>query len=131
MRMATGSSKSGISSSCSFVQEADQIIGDLPKPSIDTGMGLERIAAVLQGVHDNYDTDTFKALIAESGDLTKTATTGAKPGLAPRDRRSPARIELPCRGWRAARERGPRLCVAPDHAPRPCVTRIFWVPRIR
>src|SRR3546814_1689884 len=37
---------------------------------------LERIAAVLQGVHDNYDTDTFKALIAESGELTKTATTG-------------------------------------------------------
>ena len=48
----------------------------LPRPSIDTGMGLERIAAVLQGVHDNYDTDTFKALIAESGALTHTATTG-------------------------------------------------------
>ena len=59
-----------------FVQEADQIIGDLPRPSIDTGMGLERIAAVLQGVHDNYDTDTFKALIAESGALTHTATDG-------------------------------------------------------
>ncbi|WP_298673653.1 alanine--tRNA ligase [uncultured Sphingomonas sp.] len=58
------------------LQEADQIIGDLPKPSIDTGMGLERIAAVLQGVHDNYDTDTFKALIAASGALTHTPTDG-------------------------------------------------------
>jgi len=60
-----------------FVQEADQIVGDLPKPSIDTGMGLERIAAVLQGVHDNYDTDTFKALIAASGEFTRSATDGA------------------------------------------------------
>lgn len=60
-----------------FLQEADTIIGDLPRPSIDTGMGLERIAAVMQGVHDNYDTDTFKALIAASGALTHTATTGA------------------------------------------------------
>ncbi len=59
-----------------FVQEADEIVSDLPRPSIDTGMGLERVAAVLQGVHDNYDTDTFKALIAESGALTGTATTG-------------------------------------------------------
>jgi alanyl-tRNA synthetase len=59
-----------------FLQEADVIVGDLPRPSIDTGMGLERIAAVLQGVHDNYDTDTFKALIAESGALTGAATTG-------------------------------------------------------
>jgi len=50
---------------------------NLPRPSIDTGMGLERIAAVLQGVHDNYDTDTFKALIAASGELTKTPIDGA------------------------------------------------------
>ncbi|KQN93471.1 alanine--tRNA ligase [Sphingomonas sp. Leaf231] len=59
-----------------FVQEADAIVGDLPRPSIDTGMGLERIAAVMQGVTDNYDTDTFKALIAASGAMTHTATTG-------------------------------------------------------
>ena len=59
-----------------YLQENDVQIGELPKPSIDTGMGLERVAAVLQGVHDNYDTDTFKALIAASGALTHTATTG-------------------------------------------------------
>jgi alanyl-tRNA synthetase len=59
-----------------FLQENDIQVGDLPRPSIDTGMGLERIAAVLQGVHDNYDTDTFKALIAASGELTATATFG-------------------------------------------------------
>ncbi|GLI98568.1 alanine--tRNA ligase [Sphingobium sp. BS19] len=58
------------------LQEADEIVSDLPKPSIDTGMGLERIAAVMQGVHDNYDTDTFKALIAESGAISRTATDG-------------------------------------------------------
>ncbi|NCP12201.1 MAG: alanine--tRNA ligase [Sphingomonadales bacterium] len=58
------------------VQEAGVVIGDLPRPSIDTGMGLERIAAVLQGVHDNYDIDLFRALIAESGELTHTATDG-------------------------------------------------------
>ncbi|MEG3180114.1 alanine--tRNA ligase [Sphingomonas sp. LT1P40] len=58
------------------LQENDVIVSDLPKPSIDTGMGLERVAAVMQGVTDNYDTDTFKALIAESGALTHSATTG-------------------------------------------------------
>ncbi|HWH18326.1 MAG TPA: alanine--tRNA ligase, partial [Allosphingosinicella sp.] len=61
-----------------FEQEDNEIVRDLPKPSIDTGMGLERIAAVLQGVHDNYDTDTFKALISASGELTRTDTTGER-----------------------------------------------------
>ena len=42
----------------------------LPRPSIDTGMGLERVAAILQGKHDNYDTDTLRALILASAEAT-------------------------------------------------------------
>jgi alanyl-tRNA synthetase len=61
-----------------YAQEANEIVRELPRPSIDTGMGLERIAAVLQGVHDNYDTDTFKALIAASSELTRTTADGAR-----------------------------------------------------
>jgi alanyl-tRNA synthetase len=49
---------------------------DLPKPSIDTGMGLERIAAVLQGTHDNYEIDLFRALIRASVDATGVAAEG-------------------------------------------------------
>jgi alanyl-tRNA synthetase len=44
---------------------------DLPKPSVDTGMGLERIAALLQGTHDNYETDHFKKLIQSTSDSLK------------------------------------------------------------
>jgi len=50
----------------------------LPKPSIDTGMGLERIAAVLQGVHDNYDTDLMRALIRASADATGVDPDGPR-----------------------------------------------------
>ena len=48
----------------------------LPRPSIDTGMGLERIAAVLQGKHDNYDIDLCRALIAASADASGIAADG-------------------------------------------------------
>ena len=59
-----------------FEQTAGEITGNLPRPSIDTGMGLERVAAVLQGEHDNYDTDTFRALIAASESLTGVKAEG-------------------------------------------------------
>ena len=45
---------------------------DLPKPSVDTGMGLERIAALLQGTHDNYETDHFKKIISSTSEIIKT-----------------------------------------------------------
>ena len=44
---------------------------NLPKPSVDTGMGLERIAALLQGTHDNYETDHFKKIIQSTSDIVK------------------------------------------------------------
>ncbi len=49
---------------------------DLPRPSIDTGMGLERIAAVMQGKHDNYDTDILRALVLASAEASKVAPDG-------------------------------------------------------
>ena len=59
-----------------FEQQDAETRVDLPRPSIDTGMGLERISAVMQGVHDNYDTDLFKALIAASADAANVAADG-------------------------------------------------------
>ncbi len=62
-----------------FMQQerrADSTEVPLPKPSIDTGMGLERTAAILQGVHDNYDVDLFKNLINASVELTGVKPTG-------------------------------------------------------
>src|SRR6476469_6228481 len=59
-----------------YEQAAGEIVSELPRKSIDTGMGLERIAAVLQGVHDNYDIDLFRGLIAASEELTHTRAEG-------------------------------------------------------
>jgi alanyl-tRNA synthetase len=59
-----------------FEQHAGGARTDLPRPSIDTGMGLERIAAVLQGTHDNYGIDLFRALIGAIAELTKVSPDG-------------------------------------------------------
>jgi alanyl-tRNA synthetase len=55
-----------------FERSADGKLTPLPKPSVDTGMGLERIAAVMQGVHSNYDIDVFKSLIRAAAELADT-----------------------------------------------------------
>ncbi len=59
-----------------FERQQDQTKKQLPKPSIDTGMGLERMAAVMQGVHDNYDIDLFQNLIQASVDETGVKAKG-------------------------------------------------------
>ncbi|HWM61027.1 MAG TPA: alanine--tRNA ligase [Rhizomicrobium sp.] len=59
-----------------FEQVDEKTRLDLPKPSIDTGMGLERIAAILQGVTNNYDVDLFRHLIAASESASGVASTG-------------------------------------------------------
>jgi alanyl-tRNA synthetase len=62
-----------------FMQYEQQANGDrssLPRPSIDTGMGIERVAAVMQGVHDNYDIDLFKALIGAAAAATGVDVQG-------------------------------------------------------
>ena len=56
-----------------FEQVASDERINLPKPAVDTGLGLERMAAVLQGVHDNYETDLFKALIGAVEEATGVA----------------------------------------------------------
>ena len=91
---------------------------DLPRPSIDTGMGLERIAAVMQGVHDNYDIDLFHHLIEASEEATGTRATG--------DRQASHRViadHLRASAFLIAdgvlpSNEGARLRAAPHHAPR-------------
>jgi alanyl-tRNA synthetase len=55
-----------------YDRSADGVLVPLPKPSVDTGMGLERVAAVMQGVDSNYDIDLFKALIRAAAEITGT-----------------------------------------------------------
>jgi alanyl-tRNA synthetase len=55
-----------------YDRASDGVLVPLPKPSVDTGMGLERVAAVMQGVHSNYDIDLFRSLIRSAAEVTGT-----------------------------------------------------------
>ena len=61
-----------------YNRDADGKLTPLPRPSVDTGMGLERLAAVMQGVHSNYETDLFQGLIEAAAEATKTDDLGSK-----------------------------------------------------
>ena len=90
-----------------FDRDASGKLNPLPKPSIDTGMGLERVAAVLQGVISNYDTDLFMPLIERAAELTGTLSAQLSSK------------ELKTRGLsrqRAASIRRHRCAVIADHS---------------
>ena len=91
----------------------------LPRPSIDTGMGLERIAAVLQGKLSNYDTDLLAPIIDRAAELFgKSVRRGrARRHRAAHQCRPCPRHCVPDSRRRDALERRPRLCAAQNHAP--------------
>ena len=104
-----------------FDRQADGTLKPLPAPSIDTGMGLERITAVIQGKLSNYDTDLFTPLLAPSATRAGNAVwrhDGAGRRVDARRRRPHARHDVP--DWRRRRpvERRARLRAAEDHAAR-------------
>jgi len=59
-----------------FNRQADGTMQALPKPSVDTGMGLERVAAVMQGVHNNYEIDLFTGLLEAAASVLQIKNTG-------------------------------------------------------
>ena len=104
-----------------FDRSADGTLTPLPKPSVDTGAGLERIAAVMQGEDDNFHTDVFLPLIDRVGRAGGDALRPGRPtnrGVVPRARRPRAGGELPAGRRRVSQQRGPRLRAPPHPAPR-------------
>ena len=104
-----------------FERSADGTLTPLPAPSIDTGMGLERITAVLQNKDSNYDTDLFTPILTEIGRLAGHRYGGVdEPDgrLDARRRRPHPRDDVPHRRRRDPVERMARLRAAQDHAAR-------------
>jgi len=85
-----------------FERDADGHMKPLPKPSIDTGMGLERLSAVSQGVHANYDSDLFTPLIREVEKLTGKKYSGHVPGKGGEHEETNVSIRVLCDHIRSA-----------------------------
>ena len=118
-----------------FELHPDRSLTPLPAPGVDTGMGLERLASVVQQVPSNYDTDLFAAIHERMRELF-----GHDPDAFEAERFSyqviadhSRAIDVPARRRRAALERGPRLRLPPDHPargpPRPAARAQGAVPR--
>ena len=111
-----------------FDRSADGTLTPLPEPSVDTGAGLERIAAVMQGEDDNFHTDLFLPLLDAGGGAGRARRTTAAPAwrVVSRPGRPRARRELPARRRRVSRAtRGAATCCAASCAAR-CATPGCW-----
>ena len=81
-----------------YERDKQGMLANLPKLSVDTGMGLERLTAILQGVTSNYETDLFTSIIASAADIAKS--DGSHHTFATGDRRPHSRMRLYDYGWR-------------------------------
>ena len=119
-RRASASWSTGTSSSCSTTRTRSASLAPLPAQNIDTGLGLNRLAAIMQGTTSVFETDQIRPLITLGEELsgsTLRRDRGRRPRAAD-PRRPHARHVVPDRRRRRALQRGPRLRAAPADAPR-------------